>query len=312
MCSNYHKIWQEEITKRTKGAITFENFMGAALGAPLAHIDLIKSGSAQIGSIYEWYTPTRFVFGNFENVFPFGPADPVILYKAMRKIEEEFPQMKKDAERENVIMLADPPGGEYAFMSKKPLKTLEDFKGEKVSLVGRYFGKWLPPGATAVVRPATERYELLRGGVVNIDLLPWEHFAAWKINEVTKYYIKADISAAVYSPIYMNLGTFKQFSPEIQKILLKTRDELDLRAATEFIPKCREKVFSDFKASGTVFMVFPEEEIQKWASQVPDTAAEWAAEVEGIGYPGFKLVQRWQEITSELGFKWARKWGMKK
>jgi TRAP-type C4-dicarboxylate transport system substrate-binding protein len=162
------------------------------------------------------------------------------------------------------------------------------------------------------VRPVAERYELLRGGVVNIDLLPFEHFYAYKLHEVTKYFVKAKFTVACYGPLYINIDTFKGLSPEIQKIFLETGKELELRAATELFPKWYEKVESEFKAKGIIFIDFPDAEIKKWAAQLPDIPAEWAAEVEAKGYPGFKLVQRWQEITSELGFKWPRKWGIKK
>jgi hypothetical protein len=50
----------------------------------------------------------------------------------------------------------------------------EDFKGEKVALIGRFFGKWLPPGAQAIVRPAGERYDLLQGGVTTANIDPFE------------------------------------------------------------------------------------------------------------------------------------------
>jgi TRAP-type C4-dicarboxylate transport system substrate-binding protein len=312
MMSYIQRIWQEEITKRTKGLITFENFWGASLGAPLAHIELLRKGTAQVGCIHEWYTPSKFVFGNYEYVFPFGPTNYEIVAKANRKIRSEFPQFAEDGRRENVIMLMDAPGGEYGFMSRKPLRSLDDFKGEKVTLVGRYFGRWLPPGATAVVRPVAERYDLLRTGVVNIDLLPFEHFDAYKIYEVTKYYINAKFITALYGPVYMNIDTFKGFSPEVQKILLETGQEMELRAAREIIPKWWNTLTEKYKKAGITFIDFPDEEIKKWSSSLEDIPAEWAAEVEAKGYPGWKLVQRWQEITTELGFKWVRKWGAKK
>lgn len=311
MMSEIQLIWQKEVTKRTNGLITFENFWGASMGAPMAHLELIKKGTAQVGCMHEWYTPSRFVFGNFEYVFPFGPTDPEIVAKANRKIRAEFPQFAQDAKRENIIMLMDAPGGEYAFMSTKPLRSLEDFKGEKVTLVGRYFGRWLPPGALAVVRPVGERYDLLRTGVVNVDLLPFEHFDAYKIYEVTKYYIKAKLTAALYGPIYMNLDTFNSFSPEIQKILLDTGKDIELKAAREIIPLKYNELMKKYKAAGITFIDFPDSEIAKWAALLPDIPAEFAAECEAKGYPGNKLIQRWQEITTEMGYKWPRKWGAK-
>jgi len=311
MMSEIQKVWQQEVTKRTKGLITFENYWGASMGAPMAHLELIKKGTAQVGCMHEWYTPSRFIFGNFEYVFPFGPTDPVIVGAANRKIRAEFPQFAQDAKKENIIMIMDAPGGEYAFMSTKPLKSIADFKGEKVTLVGRYFGRWLPPGATAVVRPVAERYDLLRTGVVNVDLLPFEHFDAFKIYEVTKYYIKAKLTAALYGPIYMNLDTFNSFSPEIQKILLDAGKDVEMIAAKEIIPKKYNELMKSYKTAGITFVDFPDSEIKKWADLLPDIPAEFAAECEAKGYPGKKLIQRWQEITEEMGYKWPRKWGVK-
>ena len=44
---------------------------------------------------------------------------------------------------------------------------------------------------------------------------------------------------------------------------------------------------------------------------VPDTAAEWALEMDAKGLPGTEVVKRWQEITSDLGYEWLRTWGPK-
>jgi TRAP-type C4-dicarboxylate transport system substrate-binding protein len=312
MMSELMKAWQDEVTKRTKGAITFENFWGAALGAPAEHIDLVKNNVVQIAQTHEWYTPSRFPVGNFEYVFPFGPTDYVLVAKAMRKIRAEIPQFVKDETRENVVMICDPPGGVYDFMSVNPVKTLADFKGEKVSLVGRYFGRWLPPGATAVVRPAGERYDLLRGGVVTMDLLPFDLFYAFKIDEVTKYFIDARLITACWGPVLMNLTTFKKLPPDVQKIFLEAGKDVELKAATEIIPKWWVKCEKAWKEKGIQFEHISDADIKTWAHSLEDIPAEWAKEVEKKGIPGFKIVNRWQEITTEMGFKWARKWGVKK
>jgi TRAP-type C4-dicarboxylate transport system substrate-binding protein len=306
------KTWGEEVTKRTKGAITFEFYWGGALGAPAEHIELARKGTVQLAQTHEWYTPSRFPIGNFEYVFPFGPTDYVLVAKAVRKIREEFPQFAADETKNNVIMICDPPGGRYDFMSRKPLRTVDDFKGEKVSLIGRYFGQWLPPGAVGVVRPAAERYDMLRSGVVDVDLLPFDLFYAFKIDEVTKYYIRAHLTTACWGPLLMNLDTFKGFPTEVQKIFLETGKEMEMKTATEIIPRWWEKATKAWKARGIIFIDFPDKEREKWAATLSDIPAEWAAEVEGKGYPGFKIVQRWQQITSQMGFKWARKWGVKK
>lgn len=306
------KIWEDDVTKRTKGQITFETYWGASLGAQAEHIDLLGNGIVDVAQFYEWFTPGKLPIGDFEYVFPFSPTDYEIMLKALRQIRSEFPQFTRDYTRHNIIMICDPPGAQNEFMSKIPAKTVADFNGKKVAIIGRYFGRWLPPGTTAVVRPAYERYDLLRTGIVDMNNHPFELQYALKIHEVTKYYIKVDMIAGSYAPIFMNLDTFKKFSPEIQKILLEVGKDVELRSAKEVLPRWWNKCSKEWKAAGIEFIEISQEEKAKWVAMIEDTPAEWAEEMEGKGYPAFKIVQRWQKITSELGHKWPRKWGIKK
>lgn len=34
-------------------------------------------------------------------------------------------------------------------------------------------------------------------------------------------------------------------------------------------------------------------------------------EVTKQGYPGWKIIDRYQELTAQMGYKWPRKWGTK-
>lgn len=312
LMSDILKNWEDEVTKRTNGLITFQTFWGCALGSPPEHYELAKMGTCQVAQFHEWYTPGHFPLGDFEYVFPFGPTDYELVAKANRQIRKEFPEFYRDHRRQNLIQLCDPPGGVYDFLSKIPVRTLKDFEGQKVSLIGRYFGKWLPPGATAVVRLGHERYDLLRAGVVKIDLLPFDLLYAFKLHEQTKYFIQTNLISCCWNAIHMNLDTFNSFSPEVQKILLDVGPYIELKAAREIIPRWRKKIEKDWKDAGIQFIVFPEEEKLKWIKTIPDTAADWAKDMEGKGYPGNKIVQRWQEITADMGYKWPRRWGVEK
>jgi TRAP-type C4-dicarboxylate transport system substrate-binding protein len=311
MMSEVVKSWEDDVTKRTNGAITFENFWGCALGSPPEHIELVKNGAVQAATLHQWYTPTKMPFGDFEYVFPFGPTDYELVAKAGRQIRAEFPQFKKEFDQQNVVCVAKLTFGVYNFMSKEPLRTVKDFEGKKVSLIGRYFGKWLPPGATAVVRPGQERYDLLRTGVVDADLLPFDLLYSFKIQEVTKYYDQVDLITCNGSVIVMNKDAFNSLSPENQKIVLEAGQEAEMRAVREIIPKWVDKCSKEWKAAGMEFIVFPKEEKVKWANSVPDTAEEWALEMDSKGLPGTAVVKRWQEITAKMGYEWPRRWGPK-
>ena len=306
------QVWQDEVTRRTNGDITFETVWNSSLGSGPEHNELISKGSIQVAQTFAWYTPGRFPLGAYTYVFPFGPTDPMLIVKANRKLKEKFPQLRQDEEKQNVLRVCDAPGGPYDFMSKKPLRTNEDFKGEKISLVGRYFGRWLPPGATAVVRGMQDRYELLQTGVVNIDLHPFTHFYHTKVYELAKYYTRVGMMAGFHSEIYVNLDVYKKLSPAYQKILKEAGDFTDEKMAGEILPQWQGVFEAEVKKFGVTFSDYPKAEVKKWADSLQDIPAEFADEVTKKGYPGFEFVKAWQDITTELGFQWARKWGVKK
>lgn len=312
MLAEIAKMYQEEVTKKTKGALTFENYWGGAMASPAEHIELVKKGTVQMAQTHQWYTPGKFPIGHFEYVFPFGPMDYQIVAKSMRQMRTEFPEFARDEAKENVIILATPTGGVYTMLAKKPIKTMEGFKGEKVALIGRFFGKWLPPGAQAIVRPGGERYDLLQGGVTSVNIDPFDLMYAFKLAEQAKYHLNVNLTTACWAHTMMNLDTFKKLSPEYQKILVETGKEIELKAAKEVVPKWWDRVQKEWKAKGVTEVDFPDSEITKWAATLEDVPAQFAAEIEGKGYPGFKMMQRWQEITASHGFKWARKWAVKK
>ncbi len=294
------QAWQKLVTERTKGGITFENYWAGALGAPAEHIELMRTGMTDCGIIFGWYTPTKLPFSNFEYAFPFGPDSYEIASRAKRQIRAEIPQFNKELEKQNVMILADMPQTIYTFTSKEPLRSIEDFKGKKVGLVGKYFSKWLPPGAVAVVRPGVDRYDMLNTGVISVNLDPIENQFLFKINEVTKYYMRgAQVLTLADIPIAMNINTFKKLPPAWQKIILDAGRDVEVMAYKEILPGWEKKIVDTWEKQGMKFIDFPASEQKKWMDSLEDIPALWAAEMESLGLPGFQTVKRWQEIAPD-------------
>ena len=99
---------------------------------------------------------------------------------------------------------------------------------------------------------------------------------------------------------------------EIQEAMVEAGRIAEERMAKEILPAWFEDCKAEFEKAGVVFADFPKAEIKKWAASLEDVPAEWAAEVEEKGYPGFEILEYWQDVTAELGFDWARRWGQKK
>ena len=309
MISEIFQMYLDEVTKRTDGKMKFQVFWGCALGAPPEQYALVKSGAVEMGHIFPWFTPGEFPLANFEYTLPFGPVDYELLIKARRQMRAEFPEFEREELNQNLVFLCQIQDGKYDFLSKIPLKTIEDFNGQKVTLIGRYFGRWLPPGASAVVRPGHERYDMLRSGVIDIDLLPFPLFYAFKIHEQTEYYLDAGFTASFWTMAVMNKDFYEKLPPQTQKLLVDVGKEVELRAVKEIIPKWWNKCVTEWKKRGIEFNTLSDSEKQRWIDSIEYDPSEWGDEMAAKGLPGHKIVQRWQEITTDMGFHWARKWG---
>ena len=307
------KLWMDEVTKKTDGQVTFDTFWGGALGKPAEHLTLVERGVADLVLTHRWYTPGKLPLGQFEYVFPFGPVDPLIVTKGKRQVYEEFPDFRKNLAKHNALLIMNTSACAYQFLSKTPLRNLDDFNGKKVALIGRYFGRWVEPtGAIPVVAPAADRYTMLQTGVVDVDLLPLDLFASYKIQEQAPILTEVNLLTANWPDLLMNLERFGKLPKSVQTIFIETGKEIELRMGERDINEWTKKVLEEFKKQNVTINKFPESERDKWASMVADIPAEWAKEVTGQGYPGWEIVHRYQEITTQLGYKWPRKWGVKK
>lgn len=308
-----HQMWMDEVTKRSNGKITFKTFWGGAMGKAPEHLSLLEKGVVDLVSANSHYTPGKLPLGQFEYVFPFGPCDSAIVTKAKRQLIDEFPEFARDLAKYNAVSILISPGTVYQFLAKTPAEHVQDFKGRKVGCIGRYFGRWMEPiGMVPVVSPAQERYTMLQTGVIDVDLHPVDLHASFKLIEQAKYLVRIDALQANFGDLWISKKTLDTFPPDVQKMLLDAGRDVEWKVATELLPQWTERVMKEFDAAGVKQVTLPEDERAAWAARIPDIPAEWAKEVSDQGYPGWDIVRRWQEITTELGYKWPRQWGVKK
>ena len=78
LASKHLVAWEEMVTQKTRGAVTFKNYWGASLGKAPEHLSLVQSGAVDLVVSYGWYTPTKLPLENFDYVFPFGPSIPIL------------------------------------------------------------------------------------------------------------------------------------------------------------------------------------------------------------------------------------------
>ena len=216
------QAWMDEVTKRTNGKVTFQTFWGGALGKASETLTIVEKGIADVVFIYPWWTPGKLPLGVFENAFPFGPVDPVLVYKAKRQMYAEFPQFKGDYAKFNALLLQVSGSSAYQIMSKVKVTKLEDFKGKKIGVMGRFLGDWISAcGAVPVGAEMPARYNMLQTGVIDMDFLPTDVQASLKIYEQAKHQIIIDAFAHGAWDVVINTNSFNKLPKEVQTIFVE-------------------------------------------------------------------------------------------
>jgi TRAP-type C4-dicarboxylate transport system substrate-binding protein len=200
------------------------------------------------------------------------------------------------------------------FLSKKPITNLSEFKGSKCAVIGRYFGRWIGAiGAVPVAAPGSERFTMLQTGVVDSSFNPIDLAYTFKDIEQAPYCLDPNLLVTAWISCWMNIKTFNKLPANVQKILLDAGIEIETIAGKDVNHKWSDMIWAEWKKNPKFkYAKLSDADRKAWAEKCEDVPAEWAAEVTALGYPGWDLVRRFQEISGELGHKWVRKWGVKK
>src|SRR6478752_10619605 len=190
--------WVKQIEEAGKGRIKIEVFPSQTL---IKGIDMwkgVRSGIADLGWCVQGYWPEQTPLSDVMSL-PFLPIPSAEKgSEAMWKLYEKFPSVQKEFnEIQPLVLYTSSPN---LLVSKKQVRTLEDFKGLKVRVLGG------PPtemakalGAVPTLIPMPDVYQSLDKGVVDGAAAPWEAVQGFRLYEVAKNYTIAPFYVAYFS-----------------------------------------------------------------------------------------------------------------
>ncbi len=310
--SKYQKFYLSEITKRTKGRITFEEHWGGSLVGPAEVLDAPGKGVIDLGMGLWIYAPGKVPLGNFEFNFPFNDPKMRTQVKIKREMFNKIPALNGELAKFNI---APPPTFSavpaYNLLSRQPIRSLEDLKGKRIGHTPVEFTEaFKAAGAVSVISPATEYYQRLERGVIDGLCLPLVLQDIFKLSEVAKHYTAINLITTVPYTIWINADKWKSLNKEDQKIFLevgKEADEVQVAALEAQEGASRAK----YEKDGVTFYTMPAADIERWMKSMPDIVAEWAKKMESQGHPGWKIADTYLELMQREGWKFPRKWGVR-
>lgn len=156
------------------------------VASPSGTFDAIRDGTADVSFIVHGYTPGRFVLAEAVEL-PFMADSAEVMSVAYQRVYDRM--LSRFEEHKGTVTLGvftHGPGQVYN--TRRPLAAIKDFEGLKLRIAsGVVSDVTKAVGATAVLKPASESYELISSGTVDGTMLPKESPVGLNLMRLIKY-----------------------------------------------------------------------------------------------------------------------------
>lgn len=289
--------WAQKIEAETQGRVKFR-FLPKAVSSPPASFDAIRDGQADISFISHSHLANRFPLIEFVSLPLVADTATARSVAAWRVYTKHFAKFDEHKGVKLLTIHAHGPG--MSFTARKPVRQAADLKGQKIRVGGGMSLKMAEAmGASPVVKPPTEAFELLNGGVVDGIFFPAESVTSFKLTGALKY--MTTVPGGLYSDshaVIMNQKKFDSLSKADQQIVERFSGEFMSRMAGESWDRADRAAMKELKDAGI-------EETRADARFLADVQAQtatirnaWIALVDGKGLSGKQILD---EFIKEAG-----------
>jgi TRAP-type C4-dicarboxylate transport system substrate-binding protein len=294
--------WAEKITKESGGKLKVEVYTNMQLGGKPADLpQQLDDGVVDAILIVPGFSPGRYpgLEGTelpFTNVGVSAGQSPAVFEWATKWLTTNELKGSK-------IIASHTTDASIIHSRAKPMKTLEDFKGMKFRVPGRFVGEAAKAlGATPVGIPLPGVYEALERGQVDGMFINWAIVPPYRLHEVTKYHLETPI---YQSPImtFMSQKSYDKLPADMKKLI-------DANSGLEYTKKIglvwdeltvpAKKAITD---RGNTLYQLDEKERQRWIKTIQPVYKIWIAEMDKRGLPGQKMFDDLLATTAKYGRK---------
>ena len=171
--------------------------------------------------------------------------------------------LKQDLEKAGVKLLYWMDYGMADFISKKPIKTLEDFKGKRIRGYGELITESIRGlGGAPTFLGAGEMYLALQRGTIDGAASGTTSFYERKLYEVTRYVTHADYAFVMFG-VMMNLKKWNELSPDLQRLFADCSVEAEQWGRKE-CEKMDKESMEMLKQKGMEVFVITDKEKERW------------------------------------------------
>ena len=298
----------KELAKSGDYKINWNQAWGGQIVKPKGVMGGMQKGLGDIGVVTTVFHSDKVPLQMIAYATPFVTTDPRLVSRTVDGLAANFPDFKKAFDRFNQVYLTNMAVLDtYQIFSKTPIRSLADFKGQKVGSAGLNL-RWLQGfGAAGVSGSLVTYYNKLKTGVLDAIMLWPESVVGRKMYEVAPYMLKADLGTVNSKAITMNKKSWARLPAAVRSVIadkaIAYRDHMTAKALT-----VADASYATYKAKGGTIFQMSQQGRQQWANIMPNVAKDWAASLERKGIPGRAVLSSYMNTMRANNQPILRQW----
>jgi TRAP-type C4-dicarboxylate transport system substrate-binding protein len=265
--------WADEVTKASDGTIEVKGFPGSVLGSLQVIYDRVVNGVVEVafctvGPIVTQFPKTTIAALPFETTN--GREGSLALWGLYERglLADEFARVRPVA----IGAFAN-----VSIHSRKPIKTLEDVRGMKISVQSRLTGQVMEKlGGVAVSMPVTDFYSALSRGTVDAAGTGWPAVHTFKVIEIVTTHVEEPLGGEVNFNA-MNKDAYARLPDKARQAV----DRYSGKVFSEWMGRAIDADENAGREAGRamkdhVLVKLPPAEEARWKERARPVVEEWA------------------------------------
>lgn len=278
--------WGDQLAEQSQGQLALTIFPAAQLGPINRQFDLVRNGAVDIVVGLQGATPRRFPMTDLVSLPYAAPKAGNVSRITSRRLTELAPTYLASEHAGMKILWMAVTNPLMFHTTKRPIASLEDFKGLRVRYAGEQFAKIIPLlGASPLAVPPAETADSLAKGIIDATTFPFEACLSFDIGSVVKYSLEPGISSATFA-VAMNPAKFAALPPALQALIEQTTGPARAERFGAAFDVSETKGREYMLAKGVQISQLPEPELARVKEILSPLRGTALAELEKAGKPG--------------------------
>ena len=296
---NILTAWTKEVEAATQGRVKFNLLPKAPVAAPQT-FDAVKDGVIDAGFTVHGYTPGRFALTKMTEFGFLGDSAESISVAYQRMHDRHLARLDEHKGVKVIAVFSHGPG--HMFSAKGPISSLADLANMKVRVGGGVVNDYTKAlGASPLLKPAGESFQMLQSGVADGIFFPAESISGFKLTTLIKH--ATLVPGGMYNVSFvmmMNEGRYNALAKADRDAIDKLSGEHFARLAGKAWDAADAAGIEAQKAAGISVKTASPAFVAEIKTRVDPVEQAWYAEIKPKGLDGAALMKEFRAEIAKV------------